>query len=227
MSILTAQLPAALILDLDGVLVDSEPLHKRAKELAFARFGIELPECVYDAYKGQPDTTMIGEIVRENGLPEGLTMEVLTLKHQVFESLESSLEPVPGSQEFVYWASTHFRLALATSATQRNRAAALETLAIQRCFEVIVDSGRTSRPKPDPEVYQLAISGLALAPGSCWVIEDSLNGIQAAKSADCFTLGITTTFDRSSLVKAGADWTFDSFEALRKMIESLEAAAQT
>ena len=53
----TAELrsPSALIFDMDGVLVDSEPLHKRAKEEAFQRFGIVVPESVYDSYKGRPD----------------------------------------------------------------------------------------------------------------------------------------------------------------------------
>ena len=48
---------------MDGVLVDSEPLHKRAKELAFAEIGIVLPDSVYDSYKGQPDATMLPEIL--------------------------------------------------------------------------------------------------------------------------------------------------------------------
>ncbi len=49
---------------MDGVLVDSEPLHKRAKELAFGQFGIVLPEAVYDSYKGRPDETMLPEILQ-------------------------------------------------------------------------------------------------------------------------------------------------------------------
>ena len=46
------QSPKALIFDMDGVLIDSEPLHKRAKELAFGEIGLVLPESVYDSYKG-------------------------------------------------------------------------------------------------------------------------------------------------------------------------------
>src|SRR5580765_950539 len=59
--------PAGLIFDMDGVLIDSEPLHKRAKELAFAEFGIVLPESVYDSYKGRPDATMLPEILHAKG----------------------------------------------------------------------------------------------------------------------------------------------------------------
>jgi beta-phosphoglucomutase-like phosphatase (HAD superfamily) len=57
-----------LIFDLDGVLIDSEPLHKQAKELAFAEFGIVLSEEVYDRYKGRPDETTLREILEETGI---------------------------------------------------------------------------------------------------------------------------------------------------------------
>lgn len=53
----------ALIFDMDGVLIDSEPAHKLAKERAFARFGVTLPESVYEQYKGRPDATFMNEVV--------------------------------------------------------------------------------------------------------------------------------------------------------------------
>ena len=52
-----------IIFDMDGVLIDSEPAHKLAKERAFARFGITLPEALYEQYKGRPDETMMSEVV--------------------------------------------------------------------------------------------------------------------------------------------------------------------
>ena len=57
------KVPQALIFDMDGVLVDSEPLHKRAKQMAFQEAGIHFPEQTYDSYKGRPDTTMFHEVL--------------------------------------------------------------------------------------------------------------------------------------------------------------------
>ena len=71
MTLKAHQPPKALIFDMDGVLVDSEPLHKRAKELAFGEIGLVLPEAVYDSYKGRPDATMIPEVLGERGLSAG------------------------------------------------------------------------------------------------------------------------------------------------------------
>jgi beta-phosphoglucomutase len=213
--------PAALIFDMDGVLVDSEPLHKRAKELAFREIGVVLPESTYDSYKGRPDATMIPEILSERGVSADLIADLLHRKHQIYEKIEHELRPVPGAAEFVVWARSHYRLALATSATPRNRAAALKMLRIDDCFEAIVDTSRFERPKPDPEIFQVAMRDLNLGPADCWIIEDSLAGILGAKAAGSFAVGITTTFNREALTAVGADVVVDSFTELRELLESV------
>ena len=212
--------PSALIFDMDGVLVDSEPLHKRAKELAFGQFGIVLPEAVYDSYKGRPDETMLPEILQQHGGMERLA-ELSRLKREFYESIEHEQHAVPGAVEFVVWAKSRYRIALATSATPRNRKAAMERLGIGDAFEVIVDHGRRPRPKPDPEVFLMAMRELGVGAGECWIVEDSLNGIVAGKAAGCFTIAITTTFDAEKLAAAGADVVVESLAELRRVLESL------
>jgi beta-phosphoglucomutase len=212
--------PSALIFDMDGVLVDSEPLHKRAKELAFGKLGIELSEEVYDSYKGRPDETMLPEILHERGGMERLA-ELSRLKREFYESIEHEQQAVPGAVEFVGWAKSRYRIALATSATPRNRGAALERLGIGDAFEVIVDHGRRLRPKPDPEVFLMAMRELGIGAVDCWIVEDSLNGIVAGKAAGCVTIGITTTFDAEKLAAAGADVVIESLAELRRVLESL------
>lgn len=210
--------PSVLIFDMDGVLVDSEPLHKRAKEEAFRQFGIVLPESVYDSYKGRPDETMLPAILGEHGGSERLT-ELSKLKRKFYESIEHELQAVPGALDFVVWAKSCYRVALATSATPRNRDVALKMLGLGDCFEVIVDHGRHPRPKPDPDVFLMAMRDLGVQVGECWIIEDSLNGIVAAKAAGCVTVGITTTFDAGKLSEAGADVIVESFVELRQVLE--------
>jgi len=210
--------PTALIFDMDGVLIDSEPVHKRAKELAFGQHGIVLTESVYDKYKGRPDSTVLVEILEERGVGHKLD-QVTRLKHQIFESLEHEIRGVEGAIEFVRWAHGRFRLALATSATARNREKAMKLLGIADCFEVMVDSDGHRNPKPHPEVFLVAMKRLELSAGDCWVIEDSVNGLRAAKAAGCFSVGITTTFDAATLSAAGADLVVDSFRELRGKLE--------
>jgi len=205
---------------MDGVLVDSEPLHKRAKEMAFGESGIILPESVYDRHKGRPDATVIPEMLGERGLSPDQITELMHRKHQIFEKIEHEMKVVPGAAEFVLWAKSRYRIALASSATARNRGAGLRLLAIGKPFDVVVDSERLHRPKPDPEVFQIALRDLSLEPSNCWVIEDSTNGVIAAKAASCVAIGIVTTFNSATLQAAGADLIVGSFAELRKILES-------
>jgi HAD superfamily hydrolase (TIGR01509 family) len=216
----TFQSPAGLIFDMDGVLIDSEPLHKRAKELAFAEVGIVLADSVYDSYKGQPDATMLPEILTARGFSNERIGELLRRKRQIYEGIEHDLKTIDGAADFVRWAASRYKIALATSATARNREATLGLLGIGHLFHAVVDASGHQRPKPDPEVFLIALEKLSLKAADCWIIEDSVNGLRAAKAAGCFSAAITTTFDRNTLVTAGADIVVDSFAELRTLLES-------
>ena len=211
---------SSIIFDLDGVLIDSEPVHELAKKRAFERFGISLPEDVYEKYKGRPDDTMIIEVVQSIGEKNLEPEELIRIKHEEFEAIEHMAVPVRGAKEFVLWAGTIYRIALATSATPRNRRAALCLLGLENSFDLILDSSGFSKPKPDPEVFERAILGLGASAGECLVIEDSLNGILAAKTAGCIVAAIPTSFTKQELTDSGAGFVVDNFEQLRALIET-------
>lgn len=213
--------PQALIFDMDGVLINSEPLHERSKREALAQAGIKVPEERFASYTGRSDTVMIADLAAENGLDEARGAEILKAKHVIYESLEHELQPIEGGVEFLQWAQGRFRLALATSANTRNRKATSEILGIAPLFETAVDAADFEHPKPSPEVFQIALQRLGLEADACWIVEDAVNGIVAAKAAGCFAVGLTTSFSRQTLLDAGADLVIDSFLELRRCLDSL------
>ncbi len=207
-----------LIFDMDGVLIDSEPAHKLAKERAFAQFGITLPHAIYDQYKGRPDLTMMSEVVPTLPSLKIGVQEMLLRKHREFEAVEHLAQPIEGAKDFVIWAKTKFRIALATSATSRNRQAALKVLGLSGAFDFIVDASGFSCPKPDPEIFQIALRGVNATSTECLVIEDSLAGVIAGKAAGCRVAAITTSFPEALLVSAGADHVVPNFKELRRLL---------
>ncbi len=215
------QNPTALIFDMDGVLINSEPLHERAKREALSEAGIEVPEERFASYTGRSDTVMINDLAAEHGIGTEQSAEILRSKHAIYESLEHTLEPIHGAVDFLLWASARYRLALATSANTRNRQATSEMLGIATLFETAVDASNFEHPKPSPEVFQIALDKLALPASACWVVEDAVNGVLAAKAAGCFAVGITTSFSREALREAGADMTIENFGELQRCLESL------
>lgn len=211
--------PLALIFDMDGVLINSEPVHERSKREALAQSGIHVPNERFANYIGRSDTVMIQDLAAEHGLTEADGTEILRLKHSIYESLEDTMQPVDGAVAFLHWAANRFRLALATSSNQRNRRATLDKLGVATLFEAAVDAARFTHPKPSPEVFLIALNDLRLDPADCWIIEDALNGILAAKAAGCFAVGITTSFSREALKAAGADLVIDAFAELEQALQ--------
>ena len=213
--------PVAIIFDMDGVLIDSEPVHERSKREALQEAGITVPESLFASYIGRSDTVMINDLAAEHGLDAERSADILRAKHAIYESLEHTMQPIAGAVAFLRWACTRYRLALATSATPRNREATLETLGVGSLFEAAVDAASFKHPKPSPEVFQIALERLALPATSCWIIEDAVNGVLAAKAAGCFAVGLTTSFSREALLAAGADLVVSDFTQLRAHLEAL------
>ena len=161
---------------------------------------------------------MIDDLASEFSLSAAQSAEILRQKNAFYETLEPTLRPISGALDFVHWSHQHFRLALATSATSRNRQFLLKMFAIESLFEVVVDAAQFKVPKPSPEVFEITLKKLSLEPTRCWIIEDSINGLIAAKLAGCFAVGITTSFSSQRLHNAGADLVVESFAQLHSRL---------
>jgi HAD superfamily hydrolase (TIGR01509 family) len=212
----------AIVFDMDGVLIDSEELHAHAKRSAFAQAGIALTHAELRSYVGRSDAVMIDEIGAR--LTSDQRSMVLDEKTRIYEQEEQEIKIVPGAVEFVLWAARHYRLAIATSATPRNRIATLDRLGIANLFEIVADLGDVSEPKPSPEVYLLAAARLALPPSQCMVVEDALMGVLSAKRAGCCVSALTRTFAAHELIEAGADFTFEDFVSLKRFLSRVQVS---
>jgi beta-phosphoglucomutase len=213
--------PRALIFDMDGVIVNSEPLHQSAKRRALRSAGIEVGESDFAQYTGRSDRAMITDLAKVHGCSDDEVEAILLEKERLYTLGEPQLLPISGAIEFLYWARKHYRLAIATSATPRNRTSTLANLRLAHLFDVAVDSASVIQAKPSPEIFLKAVAGLELPAGDCWVIEDSINGILAARQAQCVAVGLTTSFHRTQLLSEGANLVVDSFSELRQLLESM------
>jgi HAD superfamily hydrolase (TIGR01509 family) len=209
----------ALIFDLDGVIIDTEPKHKEAKRTAFSRYGLDVPESLYDDFRGRSDQDMAQHVVKEYGPADLAWGDVVDLKHQVFSSLEHTIEPVPGAIDFIRAARARFeKMAVATSATEKNQLYAFERFGLAPFFDAVVNAKDITHTKPHPEVFAAAVARLGVPAEDCLVIEDSRNGIVAAKGAGCSVAALTTSFTRVELLDAEADFLVDGFAELAALL---------
>ena len=182
------------IFDLDGVIVDTAKYHYLAwRELAL-QLGFDFTKADNERLKGVSRMRSL-EILLEIGgirMPEERKLELAARKNARYVAYISALdgsELLPGAKEYLtQLRDTGVRIALGSAS--KNAPLILDRLNITGLFDVIVDGNKTSKAKPDPEVFLIACRELGLEPEQCVVFEDAAAGVQAAKAAGMRVIGI-------------------------------------
>ena len=194
---------AALLFDLDGTLVDSEPLHRARYRAWFALRGWPYDDAVAAQFTGRraDDVFRTVDGPWRGQDPDALLAEIVALRPHRFPP-----QPVAGAVGALAWArASGIRLALVTSATTRWVAEALDQLGGVDAFDTTVTRDDVARGKPDPACYALACARLGVDPGASAACEDAPDGVRSAAAAGVgVVIGVTTSFRAQALRDAGA-----------------------
>jgi len=214
-----------VIFDLDGVIVDSHPLHKQAWRTFLASVGKEASESDLDfILEGRRRRDILIHFLGE--LSDSEVQEYGNKKDEFFRQACAALNPVAGSVECVKALhQSGFRLAVATSASRARALWTLQQLNLLHYFEVVVTGDDVGQSKPDPAIYRLAAQRLSLSPDGLLAVEDSVGGVHAAKLAGLRCIGIAVGQNVCSLIEAGADRVFPNLaEVSMSDLEAMAAA---
>ncbi len=207
----------AAIFDLDGLLIDSEPIWRRTEVEVFASVGLSLTEAMCEATTG----LRIDEVARHwfaRAPWEGASCEEVAARivDRMVERVRAEGEPLPGAREAIdVCARAGLRLAVASSSPERLIRAALERLGVADRFEVIASAEHEPLGKPHPGVFLACAARLGVAPTECVIFEDSLNGVLAAKAARALCIAVPSAIDRADPRFTIADRVLGSLEELR------------
>ncbi len=217
---------AAVIFDFDGIIVDSEPLHFKAFNEVIEAHGISITWDEYcDTYIGYDDRDAFHEIFRKKakGICKKDLVRLIEQKTVILQKYieEGSATPLPGAVELIKSIPVRLPVALCSGALRTDIHPVLEKLGLSKSFDVIVTAEDTSRSKPDPAPYLLALEKLEIRdPASALAIEDTPAGIISAKGAGLKVLAVTNSYDREYLHEADA--VTDSLEKIsRPMLEDM------
>lgn len=202
----------AVIFDMDGVLVDSEPIHQRTELDALAAYGLRLEKKDLYPYAGTTrDAFQKGISQQYNFHPDWKS--VFEYKDRYFYELMKEVNPMPGVLSLIQDMKTAgLKLALATSGQRRSMATVLEKFNLTPIFDALICAVDVSKSKPDPQAFLLAAERMQVPPAECVVFEDSINGVRAAKAAGMYAIGITGTFTKDKLREA--DRIVDSYSEI-------------
>ena len=205
----------ACVFDFDGVLIDSEPLHAEAKRVTLNHFRIPHADDLFTQFKGRPDSHFFQRVAVELANGRATAQELESYKVATYLGLFDDVPLVSGALEFLAIARKRFpKLGLATSATRHDFELGARKYQLTKWFDAIVTGDDTAMHKPHPEPYIKVLAALGVSSSDAIVVEDSPNGIRAAKAADCNVVGLTSNFHATELRDAGADWVVASYTEL-------------
>lgn len=212
----------AVIFDMDGVLIDSEPLWKIAMWEEFQKYGSTLSKSDFQRTVG----LRIDQVVHYWNTQEQWQIQkeaevVQAIISRMMQLIRENPEPLPGVIETLnYLQGRGIPMALATSSPEKLMRRVLEALRLMSCFESVHSAELLPYGKPHPEVYLNAASALKTVPTDCLVIEDSLNGVISAKAARMTVVCIPEKTHQPNPKLAVADYHCDS---LHDLLEELMA----
>jgi mannitol-1-/sugar-/sorbitol-6-/2-deoxyglucose-6-phosphatase len=204
----------AVIFDMDGVLIDSEPLWREAEQIVFSKVGIELTEKMCLQTTGLRTDETVAHWYRykpwDNKSQEEVGGEI---EDAVCKIIERKGFPAPGVKKIIdFFNRAGVPKALASSSNYQVIERVLDRLGLQDEFKVIISAENEEFGKPHPAVYITTAKTMNILPVNCLAIEDSLAGLIAAKSAKMRTLVIPEKANRNNPRFTIADVRLDSLE---------------
>lgn len=209
----------SIIFDMDGVLVDSEPVIEAAAIAGLKEYGVPAKPEDFTPFIGAGEDKYIGGVAEKYGVPYILEMkarvyqiylELVPLKLKVYDGIIELLNK---------WYGEGVKMALASSADRIKIEANLRVAGINpSLFSAIICGEDVKNKKPSPDIYLMAANRIGTNPQQCIVIEDAINGIQAAKAAGMKCVAVATSFQKSLLEKENPDLIYDKISDADKML---------
>ncbi|GAB5399050.1 MAG: HAD family hydrolase [Aureisphaera sp.] len=206
----------AVLFDMDGVIIDTEPLHRKAYFKMFDEVGIQVSEERYSGFTGMATLPICERLCEEFqlNLDPG---ELVKIKRKYFKDLfqsDPSLELLPGVLALIQeYTANAITLVLASSASMENINRVFDRFDLNKYFKGKISGADLAQSKPHPEIFEKAAQMAGVPKEHCMVIEDATNGIKAAHAAGIYCVAYRSahsTLQDYSL----ADRVIDSFSEI-------------
>ena len=205
-----------ILFDMDGVLIDSEPIILQSAISYFASIGVRVKAEDFTPFIGAGDRKFLCGVAEKYNV----VFDFEEARHALFakyEELAVGTGAMEGVLRFIRNAkNAGLKTAVASSAPRQKVLINLKCMGLgESDFDLVVSGDRVKRNKPQPDIYQLSALSLGLACEDCLVVEDALNGVLAGKRAGCMVCALATTFPVDQLFEKGADLVVSSLDGFQ------------
>ncbi|MCF7861614.1 HAD family phosphatase [Candidatus Woesearchaeota archaeon] len=190
----------AVIFDMDGLLVNSEPIHYKAWKKTLEGYGIVLTYKMFLDYVGQSNEALVEDQTAKNSGKQteikDSVEEVIKIKNNNYIELIDEIELMPNVRETVEKLSHQYPLVVASSSYVKEVTEILLQRGIADFFKVIIGGDMVVEKKPHPEIYLKAAEVIGVNPEECLALEDSESGLRAAKSAGMYAIAVPNEYTK-------------------------------
>ena len=203
---------SGILFDLDGTLVNTDPLHYKAWKKTLREYKLDIDESFYKKYiSGRLNEIIVKDLLPHLSLEEG--QKFIEEKFFFFNKLLPGIQPLPGLYDLLNWANkSRLKRAVVSNSPSKNLDFLLSNLNLKDTFDTVVLAEEIGVGKPDPAPYQLALKRLNLTLQNVVAFEDSPAGICSSVRAGIQTIGITSTHAPGDLRNSGAMMAVPNFK---------------
>ena len=211
-----------VIFDMDGLLIDSEPLWKEAAEALFLTYGKQLTTQQYISTTGLRTKEFLAHWFNYFNLSDAdIDGAEKKIVDQVVKLVAQKVNPMPGVQHiFNFFLEKDFKIGLASSSPMQLIELVIEKLGIRNHLQAVSSAEDLTYGKPHPQVYLNCVAKLNVMPGECICFEDSFNGMIAVKAAKMKCVVVPSLHDAKSLVWEAADLKISTLNNFNELLLS-------
>jgi beta-phosphoglucomutase len=209
-----------VIFDMDGVIIDSEELHKKAYYETFNSLNVEVSDTLYKSFTGSSTLNAFQRLVTHFNLEQHPTTLVLDKRKRYVNFFENNpnLHLVAGVEEIIrYLYEKGITLILASSSAMINIERVFNRFHLNQYFTAKISGADLKESKPNPEIFNKAALIANIPKENCVVIEDSDNGVMAANDANIFVFGYANKLSEGQTLE-NADFVIAHFNQLKKWV---------
>ena len=207
----------AVIFDMDGVIVDSEPRHERAFLEVLSEIGYaDCHGLRFADYIGRADREIWVDFLARHRPAQTMEQLLAMKRERVVEIIRREQPVFDGLPELIKKLATQYRLAVASGSERQVVQEVLSLEGLRGFFPVVVSSADVTRGKPAPDIFLRAAELLDVRPKDCWVIEDSKPGVTAGLAAGMQVIAITNTRPAAELGQA--DYVVSTYDEVERLL---------
>ncbi len=217
----------AIIFDMDDTLICTSELHQKAFEKILINYGInkeDIPKKEYTKFFGMSDRDILIEIAKIMNKKLDIDKVYLEKRAKANEYLREKTIPNVGFEELVSFVkNSKFKFCVGTSSLMEYVDSVNKAVPLKSIFKHIVTRDMIEKAKPAPDIFLKAAEVLDVLPEECVIVEDSMNGVVAGKSAGMYVIGIRTKLVDSHQDLSSADVIINSLADVEKIVKKLNS----